>query len=451
MSKQDKNHIVELKITYLPVQPADNFKRCGKLRSPAYLWCRRDNKEDPITSVRVMQGDAHPGEDFEKVDNDIHRTDPNIFFWVSKKAEGSPIIDFTVIDTTDLTVPPGFVKIDSALNPNSTPLEYLCYKTVETKAKLEASDYNKGDMLDVKDTTNRWLVGSVREVDEEKRQLLIHYEGWADRWDEWISKKSNRLAPHRSKTQGKKTGWHGDKNAAHLAERISEFEDISNRLNQIYEKVSNYDQQGNEGINNVSEGKMDKSLENDPEPGLEGKEEKKGEEKKGEEKMEKSVDPGMSNAEYTFVVEGANYIFIDFVLSCIIDGADHQSDVQAYLEKNILFILRAINSETDIAENYLKSLMVIFDSDHSNDRRFYRKYGSDMPNENAQGQFAERPNLRTGNPEDNVAASYYLIRSINLFGEKGGFDAIKTRLLDAKTQSAQNNKRSSFFTVAKSD
>jgi hypothetical protein len=50
----------------------------------------------------------------------------------------------------------------------------------------------------------------------DKGEFLIHYKGWSEKWDEWIEKASKRLAPYRSKTLGKATGWEGDKDAFNM-------------------------------------------------------------------------------------------------------------------------------------------------------------------------------------------------------------------------------------------
>lgn len=60
--------------------------------------------------------------------------------------------------------------------------------------------YYMGQWLDVKDTVNQWLEATVIDINEEQRQVLIHYNGWPIRWDEWISFDSQRIAPFRTRT-----------------------------------------------------------------------------------------------------------------------------------------------------------------------------------------------------------------------------------------------------------
>jgi len=51
--------------------------------------------------------------------------------------------------------------------------------------------YRKGDHVEVVDTVNKKCACEVMEVKED--QILIHYIGWASKWDEWISTNSERI------------------------------------------------------------------------------------------------------------------------------------------------------------------------------------------------------------------------------------------------------------------
>lgn len=55
-----------------------------------------------------------------------------------------------------------------------------------------------GQWLDVEDTVHQWLEATVMRV--RSRRMLVHYNGWPTRWDEWIDFDSNRLAPFRTRT-----------------------------------------------------------------------------------------------------------------------------------------------------------------------------------------------------------------------------------------------------------
>ncbi len=60
---------------------------------------------------------------------------------------------------------------------------------VETKFK-EAKNYNflaeleLNMFIDAKDTVNHWCVAQICDIDDEKNQIKIHFEGWTPRYDE---------------------------------------------------------------------------------------------------------------------------------------------------------------------------------------------------------------------------------------------------------------------------
>eukprot|EP00742_Colponemidia_sp_Colp-10_P004703 GILJ01005016.1.p1 GENE.GILJ01005016.1~~GILJ01005016.1.p1 ORF type:complete len:538 (-),score=65.74 GILJ01005016.1:200-1813(-) len=52
-------------------------------------------------------------------------------------------------------------------------------------------EFSVGEHLDVLDTVNKWCNGEILELSSDK--ALIHYTGFASKWDEWISLTSPRL------------------------------------------------------------------------------------------------------------------------------------------------------------------------------------------------------------------------------------------------------------------
>ena len=56
-----------------------------------------------------------------------------------------------------------------------------------TTTTLHPSLYHIGQWVDVKDSVNQWLEATVIDVNPPARSLLVHYNGWPVRWDEWIS------------------------------------------------------------------------------------------------------------------------------------------------------------------------------------------------------------------------------------------------------------------------
>lgn len=57
-----------------------------------------------------------------------------------------------------------------------------------------------GQWIDVKDTIDHWLEAEVIDVDERNKRVLVHYNEWSSRWDEWLDMSSKRIAPFRTQT-----------------------------------------------------------------------------------------------------------------------------------------------------------------------------------------------------------------------------------------------------------
>lgn len=57
---------------------------------------------------------------------------------------------------------------------------------------LLRTKYEVGQWIDVKDTIDQWLEAQVVQV--RNNQAFVHYNGWANRWDEWIDFSSPRIA-----------------------------------------------------------------------------------------------------------------------------------------------------------------------------------------------------------------------------------------------------------------
>ena len=58
--------------------------------------------------------------------------------------------------------------------------------------------FEVGMWVDAKDTIDQWLEAQITNMSEE--QVYVHYNGWGNRWDEWLSKTSPRLALFRTHT-----------------------------------------------------------------------------------------------------------------------------------------------------------------------------------------------------------------------------------------------------------
>lgn len=59
-------------------------------------------------------------------------------------------------------------------------------------------EFEEGDIIDCRDSVNKWYQAVVVEVSKDDDTVFVHYEGWPIMWDEWIGMKSQRLAPLRT-------------------------------------------------------------------------------------------------------------------------------------------------------------------------------------------------------------------------------------------------------------
>ena len=88
------------------------------------------------------------------------------------------------------------------LRNNFTISNFLQNKTI-IPFNLSKKKFEIGEWVDIKDTTNNWLEGQIinkRTLNNNKTQLLIHYNGWGGRWDEWIDQSSPRISYFRTYT-----------------------------------------------------------------------------------------------------------------------------------------------------------------------------------------------------------------------------------------------------------
>ena len=81
-----------------------------------------------------------------------------------------------------------------ALSPAFTNFPSSLYnQNFETiKLMRHSGTYFVGQYLDVQDSVGKWCVGNILSISGNK--LLIHYQGWASKWDESIDMNSKRIA-----------------------------------------------------------------------------------------------------------------------------------------------------------------------------------------------------------------------------------------------------------------
>ena len=57
-------------------------------------------------------------------------------------------------------------------------------------------------MVDALDIENKWYTAYILNIDQKSGKVKIHYDDWADRFDEWIDPQSGKLAPYRTRAIG---------------------------------------------------------------------------------------------------------------------------------------------------------------------------------------------------------------------------------------------------------
>ena len=75
-------------------------------------------------------------------------------------------------------------------------------QNLQTMENLMANtrNFSKGQWVDVKDTVDQWLEAQVLEVNPTNSQVFVHYNGWPNRWDEWIDMNSPRIQHFKTNT-----------------------------------------------------------------------------------------------------------------------------------------------------------------------------------------------------------------------------------------------------------
>ena len=165
---------------------------------------------------------------------------------------------------------------------NFTISNFLQNKTI-IPFNLGKKRFEIGEWVDVKDTTDNWLEGQIinKRTINNKIQLLIHYNGWNNRWDEWIEQSSNRLSYFRTYTlQSMQSilsspnptlvydGNINDNNIKRPVDLFFYFNKIStiiNDINKTIEKMNNYKKRDNLNIEEKDDIKEHKEKEKEKE------------------------------------------------------------------------------------------------------------------------------------------------------------------------------------------
>jgi len=54
-------------------------------------------------------------------------------------------------------------------------------------------DFRVGDTFQALDCVSKWCTVNAMEVNAQRKQVKVHYVGWASKWDEWIPMDSPRI------------------------------------------------------------------------------------------------------------------------------------------------------------------------------------------------------------------------------------------------------------------
>lgn len=53
--------------------------------------------------------------------------------------------------------------------------------------------YYIGENIDCQDTVKKWLNAEIVSVRHNPHEIRVHFSGWSQKYDEWISIDSNRI------------------------------------------------------------------------------------------------------------------------------------------------------------------------------------------------------------------------------------------------------------------
>jgi len=129
---------------------------------------------------------------------------------VKKNLSAANRIEFKVGDVIDCE---GFASTVRAVKADTVLIHYNGWKVKwdewipkdsdrlsRKKGTASWRNFKVGDVIDCEDAVGKFYESTVRAVKPD--EVFIHFNGWADRWDVWIAKDSKRLARKNSHTTG---------------------------------------------------------------------------------------------------------------------------------------------------------------------------------------------------------------------------------------------------------
>lgn len=127
-------------------------------------------------------------------------------------------------------------------------LEAVRAGTAITESNFSDSDedlsertFEVGQWIDARDTSNDWLEAQILEVGD--HDVLVHFDGWASKWDERISKSSSRIARFGSNTRNmprREKGNLGPRLGDNLGYGVSATEELLGQLSSAKTNAMNF-------------------------------------------------------------------------------------------------------------------------------------------------------------------------------------------------------------------
>ncbi len=391
--------VLALTITSSTIPPESStgirWTRLAKTSYSTYIWEQKGEGQG-LTGLDVLLGDAAPKPGYKKLPEDLTNgtSQPPVFLAVaSEGGKTSPIVDIKLVNEKDRFSSTHYTKVGVSVTPSSQqPKDFLYFQTKEQAKAASKNKYSVGDFLDVLDTEKVWRVSKVLKVDDDK-QIFVHYEGWGDRWDEWVPVKGSheRIAPlHTYTKRGQETGWSGNAKGFLLIDRKSEFDELCSLTTPILTR-----------------------LRDDPTWDLSSAGSDRGDHKSD----------GKDDSGDLFVCKGGRRRFDAYIsewakncANAIVDDPDYISSVAGFFSFYMMFTARAITHDLTPSIPLLEGAEAAMGN--TSDRKFFDKYGCSHDGPDPNGKFAARqPAKDTSKP----LPSFYIVRNINTFGEHGGF------------------------------
>lgn len=108
----------------------------------------------------------------------------------------------SLIDNTNFKADFSKSKISRIIHYENVKIDFIDF---------ENREFTIGQWVDVKDTINQWLEAEIIDIDDScfsrisqeerninlERKVKVHYIGWGDNWDEWLTFNSKRIMPFR--------------------------------------------------------------------------------------------------------------------------------------------------------------------------------------------------------------------------------------------------------------